>query len=157
MNNKAFYSAFNQAASLLQQSAHNFAGNMEDARVLYQETAFQISRQKERIQEPGSFKDWAIQVMRAIFLDGLRKKKYRPAQQPLNLEPVRPMSISIENILARVEELDEAYRVPFWNHFMGLSEQEIAEYTGLPVETVKERIVIARRQLSSFFREAQEA
>ncbi|MCO6479148.1 MAG: sigma-70 family RNA polymerase sigma factor [Phaeodactylibacter sp.] len=157
MDNKAFYSAFNNYAGLLQQSARNFAGNMEDARVLYQETAFQVSRQKEGIEESGSFKDRAIHTMRTIFLNGLRKKKYRLARQPLNPEPVQPMSTALENILDRLEELDEMYRVPFWNHYMGLSEQEIAEHTGLPVETVKERIAIARRQLSSLFREAQEA
>ena len=48
MDNKAFYSAFNRSADLLQMSARNFAGNMEDARELYQETAFQISRTKKK-------------------------------------------------------------------------------------------------------------
>lgn len=156
MDNKAFYSAFNHSASLLQQSARNFAGNMEDAIALYQETAFQISRQKETIQEAGSFKDWAISVMRGIFFNRLRKKKYCPGQEPAD-EALPPFSVGLEGILLKVEELEEDCRVPFWNHFMGLSEQEIARNTGLPVETVRERIATARRQLKALFREGSEA
>ncbi|MCB0563287.1 MAG: sigma-70 family RNA polymerase sigma factor [Phaeodactylibacter sp.] len=152
MDNKAFYSAFNRSADLLQMSARNFAGNMEDARELYQETAFQISRQKENVEDSIGFREWAIGTMRSIFITSLRKKKHLLKQAP-SAEPVNKPTAGLENILARVEELEEAYRVPFWNHFMGLSDQDIARHTGLPVETVQGRIRTARQQLKAIWTE----
>lgn len=74
-----------------------------------------------------------------------------------NLHYINSSSNTIENsaygkfamkdITRAIENLDDAYKVPFTMHFRGFKYHEIAEKLEIPIGTVKNRIHIARKEL----------
>lgn len=69
MESKNFYSQFDKVASILQTLAYDLTKDMDRARALYLETAYRADKQKFELKKYGSFKEWIIPMMKAIFLE----------------------------------------------------------------------------------------
>ncbi len=150
MDTKDFYLAFNRSAGLLQRIASKLTDNMDDARALYQETAFRALKYRNTLNPGDSFGNWATIIMGNVFLARADNDKKRTVMRKPDGRAGK--SSGATAILQLVESLEEKYRIPFWNHYMGMTPAEISEHTGLPEAVVKERIQMAQQQLKSKLR-----
>ncbi len=145
--------------SLLHSFAYNLTKNMEDAKDLYQETAFRALYNRDKFQPDTNFKAWMFTIMKNIFINNYRKKVKSNTvldntenQFYLNSHSHAVGNSGETNITMRelgtmVENLDDSVRVPFVKHFDGFKYQEIADELNLPLGTVKSRIFFARKEL----------
>lgn len=69
---------FNQNFDFLTNSLNAFAysltKNTDDAKDLYQETAFRAINNKEKFRPETNFKAWTFTIMKNIFINNYRKK-----------------------------------------------------------------------------------
>ncbi len=159
MSTIEFNSKFNQLSSLLHSFAYNLTKNVEDAKDLFQETAFRALTNRDKFRPGTNFKAWLFTIMKNIFINNYRKKvKANTIMDSTdNMFYINSGSVIISNgadsnimmdeLSSMVNELDESIRVPFLMHYEGYKYQEIADYLGLPLGTVKSRIFFARKEL----------
>ena len=69
-----FNSSFNKMATLLQSFAYNLTKNMEDAKDLFQETAYRAITNRDKFRDGTNFKAWLFTIMKNIFINNYRKK-----------------------------------------------------------------------------------
>ena len=159
MSQVEFYTRFHQLTSLLQAFAYNLTKNQEDAKDLYQETAFRALTNRDKFNPGTNFKAWSFTIMKNIFINNYRKnvKTRTIIDSTENLYYINSGAASISNsaesnimmdeLSTMVENLDESLRVPFEMHYLGHKYQEIADTLHLPLGTVKSRIFFARKEL----------
>lgn len=58
-------------------------------------------------------------------------------------------NIMMRELKRMIKGLDDTIKVPFVMHFNGYKYQEIADYLGLPLGTIKSRIFFARKELKN--------
>lgn len=145
----------------LQGFAMKLTRDTDDALDLVQETYLKALRYKTKYREENNFKGWMMTIMRNTFINVYRKKQRSNTfvDQSENSYYIsgadKPSSIDassslLENeILTKIENLDEQYRTPFEKHIEGFKYQEIAENLDLPIGTIKSRIFYARKILST--------
>jgi RNA polymerase sigma-70 factor (ECF subfamily) len=154
---------FNQQLSGLSGPLHTFAykltKNSEEAKDLYQETAFRAISNEDKFIPGTNLKAWLLTIMKNIFINNYRKKvKTRTIiDSTENLYYINSGSETIKNnaesnimmdeLTSMVDHLDASLRVPFEMHYLGHKYQEIADTLGLPLGTVKSRIFFARKEL----------
>lgn len=159
MSQLEFYSRFDQMSSLLHAFAYNLTKNVEDAKDLFQETAYRAMTNRDKFRPGTNFKAWLFTIMKNIFINNYRKnvKTRTIIDSTENLYYINSGAASISNgaesnimmdeLTSMVESLDESLRVPFEMHYLGHKYQEIAEALDLPLGTVKSRIFFARKEL----------
>jgi RNA polymerase sigma-70 factor (ECF subfamily) len=156
-------SDFNHQLSSLSGPLHTFAykltKNSEEAKDLYQETAFRAISNVDKFIPGTNLKAWLLTIMKNIFINNYRKnvKTRTIIDSTENLYYINSGAASISNsaesnimmdeLSTMVENLDESLRVPFEMHYLGHKYQEIAETLDLPLGTVKSRIFFARKEL----------
>ena len=156
-------SDFNHQLSSLSGPLHTFAykltKNSEEAKDLYQETAFRAISNVDKFIPGTNLKAWLLTIMKNIFIDNYRKnvKTRTIIDSTENLYYINSGAASISNsaesnimmdeLSTMVENLDESLRVPFEMHYLGHKYQEIADTLHLPLGTVKSRIFFARKEL----------
>jgi RNA polymerase sigma-70 factor (ECF subfamily) len=156
-------SDFNHQLSSLSGPLHTFAykltKNSEEAKDLYQETAFRAISNVDKFIPGTNLKAWLLTIMKNIFINNYRKnvKTRTIIDSTENLYYINSGAASISNsaesnimmdeLGTMVENLDESLRVPFEMHYLGHKYQEIAEALDLPLGTVKSRIFFARKEL----------
>ena len=69
-----FYNKLDTITPILQGFAYKLTSSMDDARDLYQETAYRALKNKEKFRENTNFKAWMMTIMKNIFINGYRKK-----------------------------------------------------------------------------------
>lgn len=154
---------FNNQLSSLSGPLHTFAykltKNSEEAKDLYQETAFRAISNVDKFIPGTNLKAWLLTIMKNIFINNYRKnvKTRTIIDSTENLYFINSGAGSISNsaesnimmdeLSTMVEDLDESLRVPFEMHYLGHKYQEIAETLNLPLGTVKSRIFFARKEL----------
>ncbi|MEL6863951.1 MAG: RNA polymerase sigma factor [Bacteroidota bacterium] len=74
MSTIEFNSKFNQLSALLNSFAYNLTKNSEDAKDLFQETAFRAMTNREKFRPGTNFKAWLFTIMKNIFINNYRKK-----------------------------------------------------------------------------------
>lgn len=157
------YFEFNNKLSGLNSVLHSFAYNLtknsEDAKDLYQETAYRALSNRDKFQPDTNFKAWMFTIMKNIFINNYRKKikantvlDTTDNQFYLNagshaIPNGAEGGIMLKELNGMVEILDESIKVPFLMHFEGYKYQEIADHLELPLGTVKSRIFFARKEL----------
>jgi len=145
--------------------AYNLTKNMEDARDLYQETAFRALNNKEKFRPETNFKAWTFTIMKNIFINNYRKKVksntfldhtenqffldsgtevYNDAGKNMLMKELNDM----------IASLDDSIRIPFLMHYEGFKYNEIADKFNLPLGTVKSRIFFARRELKQLIKKS---
>ena len=161
MSQVEFYSKLDDMSSLLHSFAYNLTKNVEDAKDLFQETAFRALTNKDKFRPGTNFKAWLFTIMKNIFINNYRKKTKANTimDSTDNLYYINSGNSSISNqgdsnimmqeLTKMVRELEETIKVPFLMHYQGFKYQEIADYLDLPLGTVKSRIFFARRELKS--------
>ena len=70
---------------MLQSFAYNLTKNSEDAKDLYQETAFRAMTNREKFRAGTNFKAWLFTIMKNIFINNYR----RPGQRQLDYRESR--------------------------------------------------------------------
>ncbi len=159
MSQAEFYNKFDQMASLLHAFAYNLTKNVEDAKDLFQETAYRAMTNRDKFRPGTNFKAWLFTIMKNIFINNYRKKTKANTimDSTDNLYYINSGSTIISNhaesnimmkeLIGMIEELDESVKIPFLMHYQGFKYQEIADHLELPLGTVKSRIFFARKEL----------
>lgn len=141
--------------------AINLTKDFEAAKDLLQETMYRALMNEDKYTKGTNLKAWLFTIMRNIFINNYRKKSKRNTiiDTTDNLyylnstQDALPNSAEsafvIEDIEVAIDSLSDDYRVPFMMYFNGFKYQEIADYLGLPLGTVKSRIFFARKQLKA--------
>lgn len=160
-----FNQKFEFLADSLNAFAYNLTKNTEDAKDLYQETAFRVITNRDKFKPETNFKAWTFTIMKNIFINNYRKKVKTNTiiDSTDNLYFLNSGSTSIDNdanknllmqeLQAMIDALEENIRVPFVMHYEGFKYQEIADIFDLPLGTVKSRIFFARKALKEKIKE----
>ena len=161
MSTIEFDQRFCQMTSMLQAFAYNLTKNSEDAKDLYQETAFRAMTNREKFRAGTNFKAWLFTIMKNIFINNYRRRVKRNSilDSTDNLYYLNSgwddtgnkaeTKIFMQELHEMIENLDESLRVPFMLHYRGFKYQEIADQLGLPLGTIKSRIFFARKELKA--------
>ena len=159
MSQLEFQDKLNQMESILNSFAYNLTKNVEDAKDLFQETAYRAITNMDKFRPGTNFKAWLFTIMKNIFINNYRKKTkaHTIMDSTENLFYINSgdsvisngaeSSIMFKELQKMIEKLDKSIKVPFMMHYQGYKYQEIAEYLGLPLGTVKSRIFFARKEL----------
>jgi len=138
--------------------AYRLTGNPDDASDLMQEVLLRVRRGLAGYT-PGSFEGWLWRITRNAFLDEVRRRKRRPTvafpdddRTAIGSVP-EPGEVLAESRLP--EHLQQALlALPFdfreavvMCDVVGLTYDEIADATGVPVGTVRSRIHRGRKML----------
>ncbi len=161
MSTYDFNNRFYELTPVLNAFAYNLTQNMEDAKDLYQETAFRAMANRDKFLPDTNFKAWLFTIMKNIFINNYRKKvKANTIMDSTdNLYYLNSGKDSIDNrgdanmlvkeLKELIEKLDDSIKFPFLMHYQGFKYQEIADRFELPLGTVKSRIFFARRELKA--------
>ena len=159
MSTMDFNAKFDQLSQVLLNFAFNLTKNGEDAKDLFQETAYRALNNKDKFRPGTNFKAWLFTIMKNIFINNYRKKvKVNTIKDSTNnlyfinsgdktITNSGDSNIMVEELTAMVDSLDNSLKIPFVMHFEGFKYQEIAEQLDLPLGTVKSRIFFARKEL----------
>lgn len=159
MSQIEFYTRFDQLTALLQAFAYNLTKNQEDAKDLYQETAFRALTNRDKFNPGTNFKAWSFTIMKNIFINNYRKKvkantimdstdnMYYLNSGSVSISNGAEANILMEELTEMIARLDDSIRIPFLMHYQGFKYQEIADELNLPLGTVKSRIFFARKEL----------
>lgn len=168
MSNLEFNTQFTQLSSLLQAFAYNLTKNQEDAKDLFQETAYRAMTNRDKFRPGTNFKAWLFTIMKNIFINNYRKKvKANTIMDSTDnlfylnsganaIDNAGESNIMMKELTGMVEGLEESIRIPFLMHYQGFKYQEIADYFDLPLGTVKSRIFFARKELKDLIRQRYE-
>lgn len=156
-------SDFNSQLASLSGPLHTFAykltKNSEEAKDLYQETAFRAISNVDKFIPGTNLKAWLLTIMKNIFINNYRKnsKTRTIIDSTENLFYINSGTAAINNsaesnimmneLTTMVNNLDDSLRIPFEMHYLGHKYQEIADTLDLPLGTVKSRIFFARKEL----------
>ncbi len=161
MSQLEFQTKLEGMSSVLHAFAYNLTKNVEDAKDLYQETAFRAITNQDKFRAGTNFKAWLFTIMKNIFINNYRKKTKANTimDSTENLYYINSGSVTINNqaesnimmkeLIKMVEELDNSIKIPFLMHYQGFKYQEIADQLDLPLGTVKSRIFFARKELKA--------
>ena len=159
MSTIEFDSRFDQLSTMLQSFAYKLTKNGEDAKDLFQETAFRAMTNRDKFRAGTNFKAWLFTIMKNIFINNYRKKMksktimdstdnmYYINSGSTTIANDASSNIMMDELTGMVANLEESMRVPFLMHYEGYKYQEIADHLELPLGTVKSRIFFARKEL----------
>lgn len=159
MSQLEFHDRFDKMSGLLQSFAYNLTKNTEDAKDLYQETAYRALTNSEKFRPGTNFKAWLFTIMKNIFINNYRRKSkantildttdnlfYLNSGAVLTNNAAEG-AMMMKELTRMVTTLEDSIRVPFLMHYQGYKYQEIADHLELPLGTVKSRIFFARKEL----------
>lgn len=164
MSTTEFYSRFDQMSTLLHSFAYNLTKNAEDAKDLFQETAYRAMTNRDKFRPGTNFKAWLFTIMKNIFINNYRKKvkantlfdstdnQFYINSGSNQVHNDAGSNIMMKELNGMLDSLDDSIRVPFLMHYQGYKYQEIADALELPLGTVKSRIFFARKALKSMVR-----
>ncbi len=159
MSHLEFNTRLDQMSGLLNAFAYNLTKNVEDAKDLFQETAYRAITNRDKFSPGTNFKAWLFTIMKNIFINNYRKKTKANTimDSTDNLYYLNSGNVAIDNrgeanilmkeLTGMIEDLDDSIKIPFLMHYQGFKYQEIADYLDLPLGTVKSRIFFARKEL----------
>lgn len=159
-----FDKKFNTMSTLLHSFAYNLTKNVEDAKDLFQETAFRAMTNREKFRAGTNFKAWLFTIMKNIFINNYRKKvkantiidstdnMFYINSGKNTVNNGAESTILMKELSNRIDSLDDSIRIPFMMHYKGFKYQEIADELELPLGTVKSRIFFARKELKQVIR-----
>ena len=136
-----------------------FTRDRDDANDLVQETFVKALRYKNNFKEGTNIKGWLYTIMRNIFINNYKKKRFQNtivdqtdnqfflnSGQDYHHDSVTSL-INIDDIQAAISRLKYDFRRPFSMFLDGFHYDEIADELDIPMGTVKSRIFHARKRL----------
>jgi len=161
---------FNRNLDFLTESLNAFAysltKNSEDAKDLYQETAFRVINNKDKFRPETNFKAWTFTIMKNIFINNYRKKvksntmldstanNFFLDSGPNSITNDGNRNILMKELQEMIDSLEDSIRIPFVMHHEGYKYNEIADMFNLPLGTVKSRIFFARKALKDMIKKS---
>ncbi len=160
---------FNARITGIKESLENYSmyltRNKEDAEDLLQDTFVKALTNKNKFDPSTNIKTWTYVIMKNTFINN-----YRKAQRQKTLVDATPDYYHIntssavssvgpdyeferKEIMQKVREIDNEQDSVFTMNLEGYKYKEIAEKTNLPIGTVKSRIFLTRKKLSSRYNE----
>jgi len=164
MSTVEFNVKLDQLTTLLNSFAYNLTKNSEEAKDLYQETAYRALTNKDKFRAGTNFKAWLFTIMKNIFINNYRKKvkantifdstdnNFYLNSGSAVISNGAESGILLNELKKMLNDLDDNIRVPFQMHYEGFKYQEIADHLELPLGTVKSRIFFARKALKESIR-----
>ena len=159
MTTQQFEQDFNSVSTYLMGFAMKLTKDKHQAKDLFQETAFNAFKNKEKFQTDTNLKAWLSTIMKNSFISKLRKKK-RSNELIDNTEEDMFINSGKESVLnegettvefeeleAIINSLSDTLRLPFLLYYQGFQYDEIGEELNLPIGTIKSRIYYARKEL----------
>ena len=126
-------------------------GNADDAQDVTQETLVYAVQRLGDLRDPGRFPAWLHGIALSLSADYRRRRGTRKLGEPLTLLNEASEEIDfIERLSLResLEGLSEAHRSTVLLHYMGgWSLEEVARILEIPVNTVRSRLMAAKRLL----------
>jgi len=159
MNEADFNAKFDDLTPSLKSFAYNLTKDNEEAKDLYQETAFRAMTNRDKFRAGTNLKAWLFTIMKNIFINNYRKKTKANTivDTTDNLYFINSSKsvvsngagtiIQMEELGKMITDLEDSIRIPFQMHYEGYKYQEIADQLILPLGTVKSRIFFARKEL----------
>jgi len=159
-----FESLVSKQAPTLKVQALNFTRDEQDAEDLVQDTMLKAITYYSKFQEGTNLKGWLYTIMKNTFINNYRKivrtsgvviKSEEISSSNLLYSSTKNRgenSFVMDDIKEALGKLSEDYYVPFTMYFEGYKYQEIANYLGIPIGTVKTRIHMARLMLKKSLR-----
>lgn len=145
------------------QSLKNFAlsltHNNDDALDLLQDTYVKAITYREKFEDSTNLKAWLFTIMKNTFINSYRRavKTRQIIQTNADLAMARAFKnnhqditesrLAAKDILNKIENLEDQYKIPFTRYYSGFKYEEIAQEMQLPLGTIKSRIFLARKQL----------
>jgi RNA polymerase sigma-70 factor (ECF subfamily) len=145
--------------------------NQDLAEDVFQETFIKVIRSLKRGKyvENGKFVSWVLRIAHNLIIDHFRKEKLQGTvsndsmevdifnSQKFSEDTIEDQIVS-NQILSEVKELikelpDDQQQVIYMRHYMGLSFKEIAEQTGVSINTALGRMRYALINLRKLIRE----
>lgn len=138
----------------LMRTALRLVQDRSEAEEAVQEAWAGICRGWPRLSDPAMFPGWAFGILRRKCVDRIRKAQvHRSRTAPLEVapEPSQPargeLQVEIDQAMATLSDDHRLAAVLYFGE--GLSLNEIAAVTGVPLGTAKSRIFNARQHLKS--------
>ena len=166
MSTIEFQTKFNQMSQVLQSFAYNLTKNGEEAKDLFQETAYRALTNRDKFRPGTNFKAWLFTIMKNIFINNYRKRvkantifdstdnDYYINSGSTVVRNGSESQIMMKELWRMINELDESIRIPFVMHYEGYKYQEIADEMGISLKTVEAQMSkalrILRENLSEF-------
>ncbi len=160
---------FNTQIISLQNPLRFFAlkltANDEDANDLVQETFLKALRYKDKFVDPSNLKAWLYTIMKNTFINNYRKaskkktildstdEKYFLSNSKETMQETPDSALRFKEVSSVVNNLSDDIREPFQLHTNGFKYKEIAEKLDMPIGTVKSRIFLARKKLTTILEE----
>lgn len=133
----------------------------EDAEDLLQETYLKALKYKDKFQEQTNLKAWLYTIMKNTFINNYRRAVRKRTiidttsddfflNSTKKQSPISPESeYNFKEITQTIDQLNDECKIPFKMHNEGYKYKEIADELKMPIGTVKSRIFLARKKLSS--------
>ena len=166
MSTLDFNNRFFELSPILNAFAYNLTQNSDDAKDLYQETAFRAMSNRDKFMPDTNFKAWSFTIMKNIFINNYRRSArqntifdstpndYLLDYNQFSTANAAEATLSLKEIKEAVYALPEIFKNPFELYFEGYKYHEIADILAEPLGTIKSRIHFARKllkqQLSRF-------
>ena len=153
MSTLEFYTSFDKQSQTLHNFAFSLTRDSEDAKDLYQETAFRALSNRDKFQPGTNFKAWLITIMKNIFINNYRRSKLKATAYKeivytsTNKHNSTETLINTKELQNNIDALSDDYKLPLERFISGYKYQEIAEEMNLPIGTVKSRIFFARNKV----------
>ncbi len=143
----------------LERFALSLTNNTEEAKDLVQETYLKALTYRNKFVHYTNLKAWLFTIMKNTFINNYRKaaRENTTVDQTPDLYYLNSTSdgVSIspdsnyaeKEIVKKIEDLDDDFKVPFKMHTSGFKYKEIADELNLKIGTVKSRIFFTRKKL----------
>ena len=149
MNNDHFLSLYNRYKNFVYTIIKFFLEGRDGSEDIFQQTWIAIYKNAESFNEASSFSTWIYSVTRNIIFDHFKKTRTVPVVNiEASCESHENAVLSRLDLAAAVSSLtDEQQQAVFLRYTLGMSYDEIAAETGVPVKTVKSRLFESKMNL----------
>lgn len=164
MGTNAFQDNLTKLQGNLLSFAYKLTSNRDDAYDLLQDTTLKALDNEDKYAANTNFKGWVFTIMRNLFINNYRRTAraativdttdnlyHLNLSQDSGLESPEE-SYGAQEITSAISEFSDEYRIPFSMHVAGYKYSEIAEEMGLPIGTVKSRILCPQEAPGALFK-----
>ena len=147
--------------SALSYFALSLTCNSEDAKDLLQDTLVKAIVYKDKFADTTNLKAWLFTIMKNTFINtyrrSVRTKQIMQTNSDVamarawknNYQDITESRLAAKDIIKKIENLEDQYKIPFARYYCGYKYEEIATEMNLPLGTIKSRIFLARKILMS--------
>ncbi len=133
--------------------------NKEDAHDLVQDTFVKAITYREKFEDSTNLKAWLFTIMKNTFINSYRRavktKQILQSNADVamnrawknNYCDVTESRMAVKDIINKIDNLEDQYKIPFIRYYNGFKYEEIAQEMQLPLGTIKSRIFLARKIL----------